>query len=1085
MILLLQRTYNIIIRLSFLLFTGYVLLCNNVAYSQPTWVWGKDVHTASDEYANAVAIDPISGNAVIAGVYKSSLSSFYGSNFTGATMGAFVAKYDPEGNVIWGFKVGDNHDNTCTGIAIDSSGNIYVTGSFSLTTDFKGTLSTSTNLTATGSSDIFLAKYNSAGQLIWVRKAGGSSDDAGNAVAVNSSKVFITGHFSNSATFGSFSSHVNNSNDNVFIAAYDLSGSIQWMIDGASTQSSYGRSIAADNSGVYICGEFKGSPLSIYNPAGAIATSLTNPVTSKSDAYILSVSTSGYFYWSGSISSTEDDKANGVNLNGNKLFLTGSIRQNATFPFYASNPVTSGGNTDLYIASFSKSTGATQWVKSGSSSDQGVGNAITSDVFGNVYVAGYFKASIAFSGGATINNGGGNVEDIFVVSYSSTGSYRWYQEAGSNGKDMPYGIDCNSLNEVYVAGEYKKDPIFGPTQLFDDSGNNAFLAKIACPAILNNIANSSQTICQGSFAATINGTTPTGGTAPFTYSWEQSTDGLNWVTAGGTSNLQNYSPGAITSTTFYRRRVYSATSCYNTSVSNIITINVDQMPTTASAGQNQQVCSSAIPLTLNGNTPVVGTGMWTVVSGSASFANVNSPSSLVTAMGTGPNVLKWTISNGSCPSSSSTVSITVNALPVANAGPDQNICITSNSVVLNAGSPVNGNISWSTVSGTGSFSSTTASSVTVSNLAIGPNIFKLNISNGVCPVSSDMVTVVVSALPTVASTGADMVICASTPQVTLTGNLPLIGTGSWSVYNGSGIFSGSSSPSSSVSGYSLGVNTYLWTIANGVCPSSTANINIVVDAMPTAADAGTDKRVCISSPSVIMNATIPSVGTGTWSLVTGTGIPDSVSDAHTAISSLGSGENVFQWSVSNGVCPTSSSTVTITTDTQPDTASAGADIETDVPYVQLQANVPQIGTGRWIWLSGIGTMNDASDPSTVISSFPVGENVLRWEITNGVCPASSDDVHIKMNPLRVPNGFSPNGDGYNDTYAIEALEYYPGVRFKAFNKWGNIVYNSDEYHNEWDGTNLKNEKLPDDTYYFTLEVLPGMEYSGFVIIKSK
>jgi gliding motility-associated-like protein len=1065
---------------------GYVLLCENKAHAQLNWVWAKDVHTTSDEYANAVAVDPISGNAVIAGVYKSSLSSFYGTNFAGATMGAFVAKYDPNGSVIWGFKIGDNHDNTCNGVAIDSTGNIYVTGSFSLTTDFRGTSSTATNMTANGSSDIFLAKYNSAGQLQWVKKAGGSSDDKGYGVAVNSSKVFITGYFKNSAVFGSVNTNVNNSTDNTFVAGYDLSGNFLWMIDGASSQQSYGRAIAADNSGVYVSGDFKGSPLNIYNPAGAVATSLTNAVTAKSDGYVLAVSTSGYFYWSGSISSSDDDMANGININGNKLYLTGSIRQNANFPFYTANPVPSGGNTDMYVAAITKTTGATQWVKTGSSSDQGVGNAITSDAFGNIYVAGFFKASIAFSGGPSLNNGGGNVEDIFVVSYTSTGTYRWYKESGSNGRDEPYGIACNALNDVYVAGEYKKDPIFGPDQLYDDSGNNAFIAKIACPTILNNIANSSQTICQGSFAATINGTTPTGGTPPFTYTWEQSTNGINWTSASGTNNLQNYSPGAINSTTFYRRRVYSSSTCYNTSVSNIITITVDQIPTTASAGPSQQICASSLPFSLNANAPSVGTGLWTVVSGSATFGSQSSPNSSITSMPPGVNVLKWTISNGTCPSSSSNVVITVDAVPTtANAGADQNICVTTNSIVLNAGTVSSGNVAWSTVGGTGNFSSSTSTSVTVNNMSPGANIFKLTISNGVCPSSSDLVTVFVSALPTIATTGADTRICSDTPQINLTGNLPLVGTGSWSVYNGSGTFSNSSSPTASLSGYSVGVNTYLWTISNGACPASTANISVIVDAAPSPANAGTDKRVCVTAPSVIMDAALPAIGTGIWSLISGNGYFDSVTYPHSTVTALGPGENVFEWTVSNGVCPSSSSIVKVTTDEMPDTAVAGSDMETDIPYVQLQANIPQIGNGRWIWISGAGTLGDTENPNTIVTGFRIGENILRWEISNGACPASSDDIRIKMNPLKVPNGISPNGDGFNDTYEIEALEYYSDVKFRAFNKWGNIVYKSDQYHNEWNGTNLNNEKLPDDTYYFTLEVMPGMEYSGFVIIKSE
>jgi gliding motility-associated-like protein len=287
-----------------------------------------------------------------------------------------------------------------------------------------------------------------------------------------------------------------------------------------------------------------------------------------------------------------------------------------------------------------------------------------------------------------------------------------------------------------------------------------------------------------------------------------------------------------------------------------------------------------------------------------------------------------------------------------------------------------------------------------------------------------------------------------------------------------------------VTGVTPGDNLFYWSISNGSCSSSRDTVKIHIDALPSVSDTGPDRSVCSSSPNIVMNAVVPAIGTGVWANVSGSGTISSINNPATSITNIGSGDNVFSWTVSNGVCPSSGSTITIHTDLPPDSAYAGNDLTTDIPFVHLTANVPALGTGHWSILSGSGSFSSASDENASIAGLMVGSNVLQWEITNGACPSKKDQVVITMNGLKVPNSFSPNGDGKNDAFRVPGLEYYPGVKFKVFNKWGNIVYDNNEYKNEWEGRNNDNQLLIDDTYYFVLEVMPKMEYSGFVIIKT-
>ena len=80
----------------------------------------------------------------------------------------------------------------------------------------------------------------------------------------------------------------------------------------------------------------------------------------------------------------------------------------------------------------------------------------------------------------------------------------------------------------------------------------------------------------------------------------------------------------------------------------------------------------------------------------------------------------------------------------------------------------------------------------------------------------------------------------------------------------------------------------------------------------------------------------------------------------------------------------------------------------------------------------------------------------------------------------LPDGYSPNGDHFNDFYDIHGIERYPDNTFIVFNRWGNEVFNIDNYNNtshRWDGQNNHGDPLPDGTYYVIL-VIHSSPYTG-------
>ncbi len=495
-------------------------------------------------------------------------------------------------------------------------------------------------------------------------------------------------------------------------------------------------------------------------------------------------------------------------------------------------------------------------------------------------------------------------------------------------------------------------------------------------------AGTDQTICSSS--TTLNATAASGG---------------SWTLISGSGTLANASSatssvsGLSTGVNVIRWTVPGGTC---SDVFDEVSITVDAPPTSSAAGSDQSICSTTA--TLSGNTPSSGTGLWSVITGTALFNNATSPSTSVSGLSVGINVLRWTISNGTCTPSSDDITITVDNNPASpNAGIDQTLCASSTNL---AATPATGG-AWTLVSGSGTIANASSATSGVTGLSNGVNVFRWTIPGGACGNVSDDVSITVDQSPTTSQAGSDQTIC--TTSTTLNANTALVGTGQWSIITGSGTFVSNSNPLTAVSGLSTGLNTFRWTISNGVCTASTDDVSITVQSPPSTPNAGTDQTICSSSAT--LNATAASGGH--WTVISGSGNFSNANLANTNVTGLSNGANVFRWTVSSGVCADVSDDVTITVDTPPTSSSAGSDQSICSTTATLSGNTPSSGTGLWSVITGTALFNNATNPSTSVSGLSVGVNVLRWTISNGTCTPSSDDVTITVdnNPLS-PNAGS-------------------------------------------------------------------------------
>jgi len=223
--------------------------------------WAKD---ASEQNCYAiglsVAVDN-EGNVYASGLF-SSPTIIFGSdtlfNESQNNSNFFLVKYDSLGNVLWAKSadLGSSSLNIVTtlGIAIDPLNNVYITG------HFKGD-SVSLNSVMLhffgGFSDVFLAKYNSSGDLLWAKSAGGVDDDEGKAITIDpSGNIFLTGGYGSPINFdGNFLTSPDQYGS--FLASYDSNGNFLWAKNVADSPVVSTWKISHDNSHhIYVVGEF-------------------------------------------------------------------------------------------------------------------------------------------------------------------------------------------------------------------------------------------------------------------------------------------------------------------------------------------------------------------------------------------------------------------------------------------------------------------------------------------------------------------------------------------------------------------------------------------------------------------------------------------------------------------------------------------------------------------------------------------------------------------------------------------------------------------------------------------------------------
>jgi hypothetical protein len=366
-----------------------------------------------------------------------------------------------------------------------------------------------------------------------------------------------------------------------------------------------------------------------------------------------------------------------------------------------------------------------------------------------------------------------------------------------------------------------------------------------------------------------------------------------------------------------------------------------------------------------------------------------------------------------------------------------------------------GTIQWQqSTDGSSDWTDVTAGSGITSATYTTPNLntstyYRAVVTNNVCDGdTSNALLIVVNDAPTPANAGTDMtssVTCGLT-TVTLSGNTPSIGTGTWTIISGSGgSINDANSATPNFSGTAGVSYTLRWTITNSTC-TSYDDVLITFNQNPTTATAGADQTgsATCGLTSITLAGNTPALGTGVWSVVSGSGGTfANASSPSSSFSGTAGTSYTLRWSISSSPCVTSTDDVLITLNQNPTTANAGPDQNVSasggVISATLAGNTPAVGTGLWSITSGTGgTINSPSNPASTFTGSSGSGYTLRWTTTSGAC-SSYDEMLISSGYIWTGSG----GNNLWDNPANWSTGLPPSVGAEITVSSGNLVMNVD------------------------------------------
>jgi hypothetical protein len=447
--------------------------------------WARTWGGTGGDNTWSVAIDA-SGNDYVTGFFEGTVDFNPGGEVDNHTSNgysdAFLSKFDSSGNFLWARTWGGGDHTNARSVAIDASGNAYVTGSFYGIVDFDPGNGVD-NHESSGLDGAFLSKFDPGGDFLWARTWGGSYYVHAWSVAIDpSNDVYVTGYFEGTADFDPGSgvdSHAPNGAADAFLSKFDPNGDFLWARTWGAAVVDAGYSVAVDASdNAYVTGWFYGTV--DFDPGGGVDDHASN---GGFDAYLSSFDSSGDFIWARTWGGVDEDQAWSVAIDtsGNAC-VTGKFRDTVDFdPGSGVDDYTSNGSWDVYLTKFD-SGGDFIWARTWGGADEERAWSVAMDAFGNAHVAGSFRGTLDFDSGSGLDNHTSiGQEDAYLSKLDSNGNFVWARTWGGADFDDARSVAIDASGNAYVTGDFYDTVDFDPGSGVDNhtssGGFDVFLSR--------------------------------------------------------------------------------------------------------------------------------------------------------------------------------------------------------------------------------------------------------------------------------------------------------------------------------------------------------------------------------------------------------------------------------------------------------------------------------------------------------------------------------------------------------------------------------------------------------------------------------
>jgi hypothetical protein len=395
---------------------------------------------------------------------------------------AYIAKYAPDNTLIWARQVGSDYLRLVNAndpfeqgrdIAVDDSGNVYVTG------DYVGQVTLgSTTLPGSGSTNVFVTKLDPDGNFLWAQSWGGASTrEFGNSIAVDGAGNVVSAGFSaNLTSNGAWWAN------GFEIHRYSASGTPSWSVRYANP-GGIADSVATDTAGnIYVSGSFNGTldfnphPRKTYYVSGAGGYSGGQAY----NGFVLKLTSSGAFGWvSPFIARTGEQAGSAIYAQtlaldaGGNVIVGGSYRGQVDIDPNSKKdrrlPNISASGNDGYVAKLSPA-GALLWAP-----PLGGGTVwdLAVDSSGGVYAAGDFHNEFVPGGGLPSVTSQGS-SDVFLAKLTASGSVDWVSTFGGTSSELCYAVAVGDDGMISLAGAFRATVDFDPDPLVAHELTNSY-----------------------------------------------------------------------------------------------------------------------------------------------------------------------------------------------------------------------------------------------------------------------------------------------------------------------------------------------------------------------------------------------------------------------------------------------------------------------------------------------------------------------------------------------------------------------------------------------------------------------------------